>query len=52
MIALSPELIAEGWEQHVTQFFSEMTKLEGIRLAGKDGIKIVRIRAHGQLMRH
>ena len=36
VIALSPELIAgEGWEQHVTQFFGEMTKLEGIRLAGQ-----------------
>lgn len=36
VIALSPQLIAgEGWEQHVSAFFAEMEKLDGIRLAGQ-----------------
>lgn len=36
IIALSPQLIAgDGWEEHVSRFFSEMKKLDGIRLAGQ-----------------
>lgn len=36
VIALSPALIASGdWKTHVSGFFAEMGKLDGIRLAGE-----------------